>query len=97
MIRLVVCLIDTKIEDSKQDHQYKKEFLYVRYIIPYVSNWSIYISLPFSTCLYRINKQFSLNIVKRISILYWLVNFLIVDLQKDIKKYKAKLVIITGD
>ena len=36
-------------------------------------------------------------IVKRIFTIYQLADFLIMDLEKDIKKYKSKLFIITGD
>ena len=36
-------------------------------------------------------------IVKRIFTIYQLANFLINNLEKDIKKYKSKLFIITGD
>ena len=36
-------------------------------------------------------------IVKRIFTIHQLANFLIIDLEKDIEKYKSKLVIITGD
>jgi hypothetical protein len=36
-------------------------------------------------------------IVKRIFTIYQLTDFLIMDLEKDIKKYKSKLFIITGD
>jgi hypothetical protein len=36
-------------------------------------------------------------IVKRIFTIYQLADFLIKDLEKDIKKYKSKLFIITGD
>ena len=36
-------------------------------------------------------------IVKRIFTIYQLAGFLIKDLEKDIKKYKSKLFIITGD
>jgi hypothetical protein len=36
-------------------------------------------------------------IVKRIFTIYQLAHFLIIDLEKDIKKYNSKLVIITGD
>jgi hypothetical protein len=35
--------------------------------------------------------------VKRIFTIYQLADSLITDLEKDIKKYKSKLVIITGD
>ena len=37
------------------------------------------------------------TIVKRIFTIYQLADFLIMDLQKDINKYKSKLFIITGD
>jgi hypothetical protein len=37
------------------------------------------------------------TIVRRIFTIYQLADFLIRDLQKDIKKFKSKLVIITGD
>jgi hypothetical protein len=36
-------------------------------------------------------------IVRRMFTIYQLAHFLITDLEKDIKKYKSKLVIITGD
>jgi hypothetical protein len=36
-------------------------------------------------------------IVKRIFTIYQLAHFLIIDLEKDLKKYKSKLFIITGD
>ena len=36
-------------------------------------------------------------IVKRIFTIYKLAHFLIMDLEKDLKKYKSKLFIITGD
>ena len=36
-------------------------------------------------------------IVKRIFTIHQLAHFLIIDLEKDIKKYKSKLVVITGD
>ena len=36
-------------------------------------------------------------IVKRVFTIHQLANFLIIDLEKDIEKYKSKLVIITGD
>jgi hypothetical protein len=36
-------------------------------------------------------------IIKRIFTIYQLADFLIMDLEKDIKKYKSKLFIITGD
>jgi hypothetical protein len=36
-------------------------------------------------------------IVKRIFIIHQLAHFLIIDLEKDLKKYKSKLVVITGD
>ena len=35
--------------------------------------------------------------VKRIFTIHQLAHFLIKDLEKDIKKYKSKLVVITGD
>ena len=37
------------------------------------------------------------TIVKRIFTIYQLAHFLIVDLEKEIKKFNSKLVIITGD
>jgi hypothetical protein len=48
---------------------------------------------------YKINLDIVLNqtIVKRIFTIHQLTHFLIFDLEKDIKKYKSKLVIITGD
>ena len=36
-------------------------------------------------------------IVKRVFTIHQLAHFLIIDLQKDLKKYKSKLVVITGD
>ena len=36
-------------------------------------------------------------IVKRIFTIHQLAHFLIIDLEKDIKKYKSKLLVITGD
>jgi hypothetical protein len=36
-------------------------------------------------------------IVKRIFTIHQLAHFLIIDLEKDLKKYKSKLFIITGD
>jgi len=36
-------------------------------------------------------------IVKRVFTIHQLAHFLIMDLEKDLKKYKSKLVIITGD
>jgi hypothetical protein len=36
-------------------------------------------------------------IVKRVFTIYQLAHFLIIDLEKDLKKYKSKLVVITGD
>jgi hypothetical protein len=36
-------------------------------------------------------------IVRRIFTIHQLAHFLIIDLEKDIKKYKSKLVVITGD
>ena len=36
-------------------------------------------------------------IVQRVFTIYQLAHFLIIDLEKDIKKYKSKLVVITGD
>ena len=36
-------------------------------------------------------------IVKRIFTIHQLAHFLIIDIEKDLKKYKSKLVIITGD
>jgi hypothetical protein len=44
-----------------------------------------------------LNKVLENVIVKRIFTIYQLAHFLIVDLEKDIKKYKSKLFIITGD
>ena len=37
------------------------------------------------------------TIIKRIFTIHQLAHFLIIDLEKDIKKYKSKLVVITGD
>ncbi len=36
-------------------------------------------------------------IVKRVFTIHQLAHFLIIDLEKDLKKYKSKLVVITGD
>ena len=36
-------------------------------------------------------------IVRRMFTIYQLAHFLIIDLEKDLKKYKSKLVVITGD
>jgi lipid II:glycine glycyltransferase (peptidoglycan interpeptide bridge formation enzyme) len=36
-------------------------------------------------------------IVKRIFTIYQLAHFLIIDLEKDLKKYQSKLLVITGD
>jgi hypothetical protein len=36
-------------------------------------------------------------IVKRIFTIHQLAHFLIIDLEKDLKKYESKLVVITGD
>ena len=36
-------------------------------------------------------------IVKRVFTIHQVAHFLIIDLEKDIKKYKSKLVVITGD
>ena len=36
-------------------------------------------------------------IVKRIFTIHQLAHFLIIDLEKDLKKYKSKLLVITGD
>jgi hypothetical protein len=44
--------------------------------------------------LYKVLKNI---IVKRIFTIYQLADFLIKDLEKDIKKYKSKLFIITED
>jgi hypothetical protein len=44
-----------------------------------------------------LNKVLENVIVKRIFTIYQLADFLIKDLEKDIKKYKSKLFIITGD
>ncbi len=48
---------------------------------------------------YKMNLDMVLNntIVKRVFTIHQLAHFLIFDLAKDIKKYKPKLVIITGD
>jgi len=48
---------------------------------------------------YRIlNRALERIIVKRIFTIHQLAHFLIIDLEKDItKKYKSKLVVITGD
>jgi len=48
---------------------------------------------------YKMNLESVLKhtIVKRVFTIYQLAHFLIMDLQKDIKKFKSKLVIITGD
>ena len=44
-----------------------------------------------------LNKVLENVIVKRIFTIYQLADFLIRDLEKDIKKYKSKLFVITGD
>jgi len=44
-----------------------------------------------------LNRVLENVIVKRIFTIYQLADFLIMDLEKDIKKYKSKLFIITGD
>jgi hypothetical protein len=44
-----------------------------------------------------LNRVLENVIVKRIFTIYQLAHFLIMDLEKDIKKYKSKLFIITGD
>ena len=36
-------------------------------------------------------------IVQRVFTIHQLAHFLIIDLEKDLKKYKSKLLIITGD
>ena len=36
-------------------------------------------------------------IVKRVFTIHQLAHFLIIDLEKDLEKYKSKLVVITGD
>jgi hypothetical protein len=36
-------------------------------------------------------------IVRRVFTIYQLAHFLIIDLEKDLEKYKSKLVVITGD
>ncbi|HEX7141783.1 MAG TPA: hypothetical protein VF222_04830 [Nitrososphaeraceae archaeon] len=47
---------------------------------------------------YRIlNRALERIIVKRVFTIHQLAHFLIIDLEKDIKKYKSKLVVITGD
>ena len=48
---------------------------------------------------YKINLDIVLDhtVVKRVFTIHQLVHYLIFDLAKDIKKYKSKLVIITGD
>jgi Rad51 len=48
---------------------------------------------------YNMNLDIVLNqtLVKRIFTIHQLAHYLIFDLEKDIKKYKSKLVIITGD
>ena len=48
---------------------------------------------------YQMNLDILLNntIVKRVFTIYQLADFLIVYLEKDIKKYKSKLFIVTGD
>jgi hypothetical protein len=44
-----------------------------------------------------LNRVLENVIVKRIFTIYQLAHFLRRDLEKDLKKYKSKLVIITGD
>ena len=46
---------------------------------------------------YQILKSLENVIIKRIFTIYQLADFLIRDVEKDIKKYKSKLFIITGD
>jgi hypothetical protein len=47
---------------------------------------------------YILDRALERIIVKRIFTIYQLAHFLIIDLEKDItKKYKSKLVVITGD
>jgi hypothetical protein len=47
---------------------------------------------------YRILERTLKNvIVRRMFTIYQLAHFLIIDLEKDIEKYKSKLLIITGD
>jgi hypothetical protein len=47
---------------------------------------------------YRIlDKALKHIIVKRIFTIYQLAHFLIIDLEEDLKKYKSKLAVITGD
>ena len=44
-----------------------------------------------------LDKALERIIVKRIFTIHQLAHFLIMDLEKDIKKYKSKLLVITGD
>jgi hypothetical protein len=47
---------------------------------------------------YRIlDKALKHIIVQRVFTIYQLAHFLIIDLEKDLEKYKSKLVVITGD
>jgi len=47
---------------------------------------------------YRIlDKALKNVIVRRVFTIHQLAHFLIIDLEKDLKKYKSKLMIITGD
>jgi hypothetical protein len=47
---------------------------------------------------YRIlDRALECIIVKRVFTIYQLAHFLIMDLEKDLEKYKSKLVVITGD
>jgi hypothetical protein len=47
---------------------------------------------------YRIlNRALERIIIKRVFTIHQVAHFLIIDLEKDIKKYKSKLVVITGD
>jgi hypothetical protein len=44
-----------------------------------------------------LDKALKYIIVKRVFTIYQLAHFLIIDLEKDLEKYKSKLVVITGD
>lgn len=62
-------------------------------------------NLDFYKIVEKVRKKYKINldvvldrtIVKRIFTIYQLADFLIMDLAKDIKKFKTKLFIITGD
>jgi hypothetical protein len=62
------------------------------------NNFDLYNITEIADKKYRILDRVSERIiVKRIFTIHQLAHFLIIDLEKDIKKYKSKLVVITGD